>query len=136
MSCIGRILLVLSLGACTGPAPEDEPCPDTPGTVCRVIGTGTLGYNGDGLDALESWLYFPSAVRVHPDGRLVVVDFNNMRVRAIEPDGTLVTLAGNGEHAWSTPGAPALETALENPIDAVYGPDGALYILPLHEARV
>ncbi|MDP2313886.1 MAG: hypothetical protein Q8P41_13345 [Pseudomonadota bacterium] len=124
------------LAACTGPEPADEGCPDTPGTVCRAVGTGVLGYNGDGLDALDSWLYFPSAVRTHPDGRLVVVDFNNMRVRAVEADGTLVTLVGTGEHAWSTPGADALETALENPIDAAFGPDGALYILPLHEARV
>ncbi len=140
MSCIGRLLrgapIVLALAACTGEAPGDEPCPDTPGTVCRVVGTGTLGFNGEGLDALESWLYFPSAVREHPDGRLVLVDFNNMRVRAVDPDGTVVTLAGTGEHAWSTPGAQARETALENPIDAVYGPDGSLYVLPLHEARV
>ena len=128
--------MLLALLACAGGPPEEEVCPDTPGTVCRVAGTGQLGFNGDGLPAEESWLYFPSAVRVHPDGRLVLVDFNNMRVRAVEPDGTLVTLLGNGDHAWSTPGATALETALENPIDAVWGPDGTVYVLPLHEARV
>jgi sugar lactone lactonase YvrE len=142
VSCIGSLrraaLLALAagaLGACTG-EDDDPPCPEDAGTLCRVIGTGTLGFNGEGLAAEESWLYFPSAVRVHPDGRLVVVDFNNMRVRALDPDGTLVTIAGNGEHAWSTPGAQVRETALENPIDAVYAPDGTLYILPLHEARV
>ncbi|MFN7146005.1 MAG: hypothetical protein ACK4YP_19670, partial [Myxococcota bacterium] len=129
-------MLVLLFAACAGGPPEKEGCPEEPGTVCRVAGTGDLGFNGEGLPALESWLYFPSAVRAHPDGRLVVVDFNNMRVRALDPDGTLVTLVGNGDHAWSSPGAPALETALENPIDAVFAPDGTAYILPLHEARV
>ncbi len=128
-------MLLLLLFACTG-APEEEGCPEAPGTVCRVAGTGDLGFNGEGLPALESWLYFPSAVRAHPDGRLVIVDFNNMRVRALDPDGTLATIVGNGDHAWSTPGATALDTALENPIDAVWAPDGTAYLLPLHEARV
>ncbi|MDP2310151.1 MAG: hypothetical protein Q8P18_29305 [Pseudomonadota bacterium] len=142
MSCIGKVtsggltLGGLFLAACTGPSPIDAPCPDTPGTVCRAIGTGELGFNGEGLPALESWLYFPSAVREHPDGRLVVTDFNNMRVRAVDPDGTLVTIVGSGEHAWSTPGASALESALENPVDAAFAPDGSLYIMPTHEARV
>lgn len=129
-------MLVLLLAACAGGPPEKEGCPEEPGTVCRVAGTGDLGFNGEGLPALESWLYSPSAVRVHPDGRLVIVDFNNMRVRAVDPDGTLVTIVGNGDHAWSSPGAPALETALENPVDAVFAPDGSAYLLPLHEARV
>lgn len=59
-----------------------------------------------------------------------------MRVRALQDDGTITTLVGNGQHAWSTPGAGPLETALENPIDAVWGQDGTLYILPIHESRV
>jgi sugar lactone lactonase YvrE len=104
--------------------------------VCRVIGTGDMGFNGEGLPALESWLYFPSVVRVAPDGRLVVVDFNNMRIRAVDPDGTLVTIAGSGDHAWSTPGAGVLETALENPVDVVFADDGRFFIAAQHEARV
>lgn len=127
-------MLFALLSACTGAPPEG--CPEEPGTVCRVAGTGELGFNGDGLAADASWLYFPTVVREHPDGRLAFVDFNNMRVRALQDDGTLVTLAGNGEHAWSVPGVDARQSPLENPIDAVWGPDGVGYLLPLHEARV
>lgn len=124
--------MLLWLLACTGAESE---C-GAPGEICTFAGTGQLGFNGDGLSAEESWLYFPSALREDPSGRVVIVDFNNMRVRAVEEDGTLSTLVGNGQHAWSTPGALPLATALENPIDAVWSPDRTLYILPLHEARV
>jgi serine/threonine-protein kinase len=126
-------VLLLALLACSGPDPED-PC--SPGDVCRVIGTGDLGFNGEGLPALESWLYFPSSVRFAPDGRLVVVDFNNMRIRALDEDGTLETIAGSGDHAWSTPGTGVLTSALENPVDVVFLADGTFYIDALHEARI
>lgn len=120
--------MLLLLAACA-----DE-CP--PGQVCTLAGTGDLGFNGEDLPALESWLYFPSSIRRDPEGRLAFADFNNMRIRAISEDDTLVTLAGNGDHAWSTPGLPPLESALENPVDAVWASDGTMYVMPLHEARV
>lgn len=120
--------LALSLGC----APVDR-C--DPGNICTVVGTGDLGFNGEGLPPAESWLYLPTAVLLDPDGNLVVVDYNNMRVRGVR-DGRLATLVGNGEHQFSEPGAAALDTPLENPVDAAYGPDGLLYVLPAHESRL
>ncbi len=87
------------------------------------------------MPAPLSWLYLPSAVLLDPDGRLVIVDYNNMRVRRLD-DGLLTTLVGSGGHEFSTPGADALATDLENPVDAAYGPDGLLYVLPAHESRL
>ncbi len=110
-----------------------DPC--GPGTVCTVIGTGLSAFAGEGEPAAASPLYLPTALLVDPEGRACVVDYNNMRVRCIDA-GQLVTLAGNGEHGWSVPGAGALETPLENPIDAAWSPEGRLTILPIHESRV
>jgi len=100
-----------------------------------VAGTGDLGFNGEGLPAPLAWLYLPSAVLLDAAGRLLIVDYNNMRVRRIE-EGRLVTLVGQGGHAYSTPGVDALASDLENPVDAAYGPDGLLYVLPAHESRL
>ncbi len=99
------------------------------------MGTGDVGFNGDGLAPAESWLYLPTAVLLGPAGELTVVDYNNMRVRAVS-ERRLVTLVGNGEHNFSVAGAAALESPLENPVDAAYGPDGLLYVLPAHESRL
>jgi sugar lactone lactonase YvrE len=115
--------------------------------ICRVAGTGQLGFNGDGLQAEDSWLYWPTAlefVKAQPPGipgdslagQLAIVDFNNMRVRVWTPENTLQTIAGNGNHARASPGSTALTSALENPVDVAFLPDGGFYIAPLHEARI
>lgn len=101
-----------------------------------IAGTGELGFNGEGLHALDSRLASPTSVLTSPDGHAVIVDYSNMRIRKVEDDGTLSTLAGNGTHAYSEIGADALASPLENPVDAAWGPDGLLYILPQHEGRL
>lgn len=118
----------------SGCGPEWPDC-HSPGQICTVAGTGQAGFNGDGQLGSVSWLYWPSAVSLDPEGRLVLVDFNNVRIRRLE-HGRLFTIAGNGVHGWSLPGAPVLESPLENPIDIAWGDDGAWYIAALHEARV
>ena len=130
------VLLLLAPGC--GDAPDDTAAAEVcePGWVCPIGGTGELGFNGDGLPARETRLASPTAVTTDPDGRPVVVDYSNMRVRVLDDAGRLVTLAGDGVHAYSEIGALATESPLENPIDATWGPDGLLYILPQHEGRV
>ena len=54
----------------------------------------------------------------------------------LDGDGLVQTIVGNGIHAYSEPGADPLQTPLENPVDAKWGPDGVLYVLPQHEGRV
>ncbi len=105
------------------------------GEICTLAGADVVGFNGEGLPAPESWLYLPSALTLNPEGEPCIVDFNNNRLRCLEA-GTLVTVAGNGSHEYSVPGAPLLETPIENPIDALWDADGRLLLLPTHESRV
>ncbi|GEM_PF-1520245 len=107
-----------------------------PDRICAIAGSGELGFNGDGLRALQTRLASPTSVTVDPQGRPVVVDYSNMRVRVLADDGRIETLAGNGYHAYSELGVDPLHSPLENPVDAGWGPDGRLYVLPQHEGRV
>jgi sugar lactone lactonase YvrE len=121
---------IIGLAACSS-----DPCAK-PGAMCTVAGVaGVSGFNGDGL-AIESWMYFPSALQWSPEGVLIINDFNNMRVRALSAEGELRTIVGSGFHAYATPQAPVLESPLENAVDISYTPDGALLIAELHGARV
>jgi sugar lactone lactonase YvrE len=81
-------------------------------------------------------LYLPSAIPEDPGGRPVIVDFNNWRLRRIEEDGRLRTIAGNGQHADATLGAGPLETGFEQPADAVWDSEATLYVAGFHEGRV
>lgn len=120
------MLALAVLAGCT------SPCAD--GRICAIAGTGDLGFNGDGK-ALESKLASPTSVGVDPDGIPFVVDYSNMRIRSVF-DGSITTTVGSGIHAYSEMGVPPLETPLENPVDAAWGPDDRFYVLPQHEGRL
>ncbi len=107
-----------------------------PGAICEIAGTGELGFNGEGLDALDTKLASPTSVLTDPQDRMMVVDYSNMLVRVLDDDGTLQSMVGKNVHSFSEIGADALDTPLENPVDASWGPDGLLYILAQHEGRV
>ncbi len=100
------------------------------------MGTGDAGWNGDDLSGLDTLFYFPTGLLVHPEGGLLVVDSNNYRVRRMGEDGLVQTVAGSGVHAYAREGETALQSPLENPMDAEWGPDGLLYIAAQHEGRV
>lgn len=125
------LALALAVLACEGP-----PCEEAVGNVCRVAGSGVLGFNRDGLAPTATDLYLVSAARRGPDARLYVMDFNNQRLRRIGDDGRVETVIGSGEHAIASVGVPALSTPLENPIDFAWRSDGRLVFVSYHDPRV
>lgn len=126
-----------ALGLATACTESPSPCDEgVSGTVCRVAGTGESAFNGDAHDALETSFYLPSQIRRGPDGLLYVMDFNNMRLRRIEQDGTISTIAGAGIHGGAIVGQPAIDSALENPIDFDFLPDGRIVFVSFHDPRV
>lgn len=127
------LLFALGSAACAG----GDPCAARePGTLCPVAGTGAIGFNGDGLPATETELNLPSEVRVGPDGRIYIMDFNNFRLRVIREDGLVETVAGSGVHGIANTGVPAEDSPLENPIDFDFLPDGRLVLVSYHDPRV
>ena len=98
-----------------------------------VAGTGKPGDSGDGGPATEAELDRPLGMAVAPDGTLYFADAGNSRVRAILPNGTITTIAGNGQAATGPAGTPTIagtpsDTAI-GPTEAVaIGPDGSVYI--------
>lgn len=85
------------------------------GTISTVAGTGTAGFAGDGASAKGALLALPHGVSVDGVGNVYVVDTNNQRVRRIAPDGTLLTVAGDGVQAFRGDGGQAVAASLNSP---------------------
>lgn len=132
IAAVAAACLALASGAaCSDPCAEGEP-----GTLCAVAGTGELGFNRDGHAADETDFYLISRARRGPDGLLYFMDFNNWRVRRLDADGVIRTIAGNGVHGFSWPGVPAIDSPLDNPTDFVFHPDGRLILVSFEDPRV
>jgi len=62
------------------------------GTITTLAGTGTPGYSGDGGSAMLAQLNEPQGLIRLPNGRIVITDTGNNRLREIQADGTIVSL--------------------------------------------
>jgi hypothetical protein len=95
----------------------------TAGQLYTIAGTGTLGYNGDGIPARTAELYEPEGLAVDGVGNVVVADMINNRIRVIAAStgtfygqamtaGDIYTIAGTGSPGYSGDGGPGTEATL------------------------
>jgi sugar lactone lactonase YvrE len=110
------------------------------------------GFSGDGGPGTEAAIFQPFSqsappagrMEMGPDGVLYFCDTGNHRVRALDPDGTVRTVAGSGpdhfdikfEGGYAGDGGPATEALLARPTDVAVDPDGNLYIADTFNACV
>jgi sugar lactone lactonase YvrE len=88
---------------------------DTAGIITSVAGTGTGGYNGDGIPAIRAELNFPRGVLLDSGGNLYIADTANKRVRKVDTNGTITTFAGTGNGGFSGDGGPATSANIGRP---------------------
>jgi hypothetical protein len=106
------------------------------GTISTVAGTGAQGFSGDGGPATSAQLSIPFAVTPMPDGGFLVVDVGNQRIRRVAPDGTITTVAGNGDAGSSGDGGPATDAQLNNPHNVWPTADGGFLIADVANNRI
>lgn len=85
------------------------------GALTRVAGTGTPGDRGDGGPAADAELNQPYDVRFDDRGSLYIADVGNHRIRKVDPDGRISTIAGTGEPGYAGDGGPASAARLRWP---------------------
>jgi uncharacterized protein (TIGR03437 family) len=101
---------------------------DLHGVITTVVGNGTAGFSGDGGLATTAMLNYPSAVAFDASGNLLIADSQNNRVRRVDPQGFISTIAGNGSAGGAGDGGPASQAAVFSPCSLALGPDEAIYV--------
>jgi RHS repeat-associated protein len=106
------------------------------GIITTVAGSDAQGYSGDGGLSTEARLAYPSDIAVSADGTLYLVDRLNHRVRRVEVDGIITTVAGTGIDGDIGDGGLATEAALPAPEGIALDADGTLYITDTSNSRI
>ncbi len=94
------------------------------GRVTTVAGNGQRGY-ADG-PAAEAEFHFPMGPSIDHHGNIYVADDFNHCIRAIRPDGQVVTLAGSQQ--YGSKDGPVAVAQFDHPFWTALGPDGSLYV--------
>jgi len=117
------------------PTATTPPC-DTPGVICTVAGSGLAAFDGDGKPALRTAFYFPFDVAFDRAGRALILDFNNLRLRRINYNGTIQTVMGTDFEGAPGEGGLASETALHHASSIEVDQAGMWYIAGYHAPYV
>jgi sugar lactone lactonase YvrE len=107
----------------------------TNGIITTVVGGGTNGF-GDGLAATNASLFSPNGVLVDPSGNLFIADTGDQRIRKVDSNGIISTVAGNGTLTYSGDGGPVLNASLGGPTDVTVDFAGNLLIADSGNARI
>ncbi|MEO8416017.1 MAG: T9SS type A sorting domain-containing protein [Ginsengibacter sp.] len=79
--------------------------------ITTVAGNGTGTYNGDNIPALQAQ-FLPEAIAVDKFGNIYISDLDDSRVRKIDNNGIITTVAGTGVRNFSGDGGPAINAEL------------------------
>lgn len=99
------------------------------GLISTVAGTGTGGYNGDGIAATAAELYDPNGIVFDSNGDLIIADRGNHRIRKVTTaTGMISTIAGTGTGGYNSDGILATSAQLNQPLEVSFDAGGNLYI--------
>ena len=109
---------------------------DPSGTLTTIAGVGERGYGGDNGPAIHAQLNWPNGVAVDDIGNLFIADSGNDRIRRVDPQGVINTVAGIGVGGFGGDGGAAVGAALHSPGGVAVGGDGNLYIADSINTRI
>ena len=99
-----------------------------------IAGTGTMGFAGDGGQALQARIGPVNDMEFGPDGRLYLVDTENSCIRAVDLTTGVIAMVWDG--SGSGGGLEGDERLLNRPWGIDFDAQGRLYIADTYNSRI
>ncbi|EFC37892.1 predicted protein [Naegleria gruberi] len=125
----GTIYLTDSLNHCIRMITSD-------GVISLVAGSYYGGFGGDNGPAANAVLNSPESLFVNSKGEIYVSDTVNHRVRKIDLNGTITTVAGSGLAGFYGDGGLATNAKLSYPMGIYVSKNGDIYIADYGNHRI
>jgi sugar lactone lactonase YvrE len=109
---------------------------DPNGHQTIFAGNGTFNFGGDGFPAVQAALAGPGDLATDKDGNVYISDSGNNRIRKVNTNGIITTIAGNGKNGFSGDGGPAMSASMSFPGALAVDDSGTLYFSDGNNARI
>lgn len=107
------------------------------GIITSVAGTGSLGYNGDGIPATDARISSPTALAVDASGNIYIDDLGNYRIRKVNAaTGLISTVAGTGTSGYNGDNMQATNAQLGGVQDVCVDKFGNIFIADQVNLRI
>lgn len=88
---------------------------DSHGYLTFFAGNGERGFSGDAGPATQAQLHSPYDLRIDSKGNVYIADVKNHRIRMVDRQGVISTVAGMGVPGYSGDDGPAVNAQLNMP---------------------
>ena len=109
---------------------------DSKGNIRTYAGNGQEGFKGDSGPALQASLDKPFGIAFDRKGNLYIADRGNNRVRRVNSQGIITTVAGDGGFFFMGDHGPAYRASVAGPTGVVVDNQGVLYIADRNNNRI
>ncbi len=106
------------------------------GVITTIAGIGTAGYNGDNINADSAEINRPLGIAVDGGGNVYIGDSYNDRIRKVNTDGIITTIAGTGVNGYSGDNGLATLGKINLPIGVAVSNTGTVYIADFGNNRI
>jgi sugar lactone lactonase YvrE len=107
-----------------------------PVASAQKVFTVAGGYVGDGKPATSAAVGFPQFAAYDPQGELLISDGLNCRIRKVDAQGIISTIAGSGICGFSGDGGPATHAKISSPTGIAVDQAGNIFFVDQDNERV
>ena len=109
---------------------------DAKGIINTYAGSGTDGYGGDAGPALKARIDRPFDIAIDNKDNLYIADRGNNRIRKVNKEGIMTTVAGDGGFFFMGDNGPAYRASIAGPTGVAVDDKGNVYIADRNNNRI